>query len=461
MPESKGKMRFPFAFWVCGFTELFERLAYYLGRSLILVFVTATVASGGLGLSDVTAAKMQSNLTAFSYLAALFGGVIVDKWIGARYTTPIGIFIVAVGYYIGSLAHSASMIYVMIFCVCFGLALDKTGPIIGRSVTPDTLKSAYSVRYSLTNIGAFFGPFLVGILYTKVFAHGTVQGFRPCFKLAALVMLIGCIWFTLGMFLKGGEVGKKPFKAEKTEEELAREAAQRAANKEVKLTLNTNEKKRILAIILVSAFQIVFWLFWDLASLPVYYYWTKNMTWKIGNFTVPTTWFDALSALYCVILGPITALLWQKLEARPQGDMSIFKKLSIALALLGCSYIYFAVIDTVRGSSKPSCLWLAIFLVFLELGEMFFSPLGNAFIAEYAPSRLLAIMFAVWNLGIFAAGKLYANAYAFAFGGKFTFAHACIGVSILAFVCTIILLALDKPLRSLVEKKEDQAEAEA
>ena len=177
MPESKGKMRFPFAFWVCGFTELFERLAYYLGRSLILVFVTATVASGGLGLSDVTAAKMQSNLTAFSYLAALFGGVIVDKWIGARYTTPIGIFIVAVGYYIGSLAHSASMIYVMIFCVCFGLALDKTGPIIGRSVTPDTLKSAYSVRYSLTNIGAFFGPFLVGILYTKVFAHGTVQGF--------------------------------------------------------------------------------------------------------------------------------------------------------------------------------------------------------------------------------------------------------------------------------------------
>ena len=218
------------------------------------------------------------------------------------------------------------MIYVMIFCVCFGLALDKTGPIIGRSVTPDTLKSAYSVRYSLTNIGAFFGPFLVGILYTKVFAHGTVQGFRPCFKLAALVMLIGCIWFTLGMFLKGGEVGKKPFKAEKTEEELAREAAQRAANKEVKLTLNTNEKKRILAIILVSAFQIVFWLFWDLASLPVYYYWTKNMTWKIGNFTVPTTWFDALSALYCVILGPITALLWQRLEARPQGDMSIFKK---------------------------------------------------------------------------------------------------------------------------------------
>ncbi|WP_270303412.1 hypothetical protein [Baileyella intestinalis] len=73
--------------------------------------------------------------------------------------------------------------------------------------------------------------------------------------------------------------------------------------------------------------------------------------------------------------------------------------------------------------------------------------------------HILAIMFAVWNLGIFAAGKLYANAYAFAFGGRFTFAHACIGVSVLAFVCTIILLALDKPLRSLVEKKEDEVEA--
>ena len=86
--ETKKK-GFPVAFWVCSCSEIFERLAYYLGRSLILIFVTASVATGGLGLSDTVAANMQSNLTAFSYLLPLFGAVIVDKYIGARYTTPV------------------------------------------------------------------------------------------------------------------------------------------------------------------------------------------------------------------------------------------------------------------------------------------------------------------------------------------------------------------------------------
>ena len=48
------KKGFPAAFWVCACTEIFERLAYYLGRSLILIFVTASVATGGLGLCSQT-----------------------------------------------------------------------------------------------------------------------------------------------------------------------------------------------------------------------------------------------------------------------------------------------------------------------------------------------------------------------------------------------------------------------
>ena len=69
MPETK-KRRYPLAIWVCASTEIFERMSFYLGRSLILVFVTAAIANGGLGLSNVTAAKMQSNLTALQLLSA-------------------------------------------------------------------------------------------------------------------------------------------------------------------------------------------------------------------------------------------------------------------------------------------------------------------------------------------------------------------------------------------------------
>lgn len=47
-----AKKKYPKGFWICGCTEIFERLSYYLGRSLILIFVTASVAEGGLGLSN-------------------------------------------------------------------------------------------------------------------------------------------------------------------------------------------------------------------------------------------------------------------------------------------------------------------------------------------------------------------------------------------------------------------------
>lgn len=453
MTEIERKHKYPIAFWICGCTEIFERLSFYLGRSLILVFVSTAVASGGLGLADTTAAKMQADITAYSYLAGFIGAFITDRFVGARYTKPVGALIISFGYFAGSMAHDAKLVYVMIFCVAFGLGLFKIGPLIGRVVKPEQLNSAYSIRYSLVNIGAFFGPLFAGILYQYTFKTGDLLGFRPCLRLAGVSMLLGFIWFTAGMILKGEDHGKKPFKLLKTEEELKREAAEKAEAKHQKLT--TLEKKRISAIVLVSAFQIIFWLFWYLAYLPIYYHWAENMNWKVGSFTVPTTWFDSLNALFCVISGPLTALLWQRLERRPQGDMSIFKKLGIGLGFLGIGYIYFAAIDIVRGDSKPTVLLLIIFFVFLTLGEMFFSPLGSAFIGQYSPSRLLAVMSAVWGLGIFAAAKLYGNVYAFAFSGRFAFPKACITIAAVAFASTIILFAIDGKLMSLVKNKDE------
>lgn len=194
--STKNKMKFPKAFWACSCTEIFERLSYYLGRSLILIFVVEAVAHGGLGLSDKVAANMQSNLTAFSYLLPLFGGIIVDRFVGAKYTTPIGMLICAVGYYMGAIATSATGVYLMIFFVSAGLALFKNGPIIGRVITQkEQMDPAFSMRYTLVNVGAFIGTFLVGILYKDVFAKGEVLGFAPCFKMAALVMVLGALWY--------------------------------------------------------------------------------------------------------------------------------------------------------------------------------------------------------------------------------------------------------------------------
>lgn len=449
----KRKSKYSLGFWTCASTEIFERLAYYLGRSLILIFVTATVATGGLGLSDAVGAKMQSNLTAFAYLGPVIGGVIIDRFIGARYTTPFGAILAGIGYFCGSLAKGPGMIYVMIVCVSLGLGLFRTGPMVGRIVKDkDKMDSAFSIRYTLVNLGAFIGTFLVGILYKDVFAKDGILGFAPCFRLAALSMFAAAIWFMVcSRFM--GDVGKKPFKKEKTAEELEEEARQKELNKEQeKMPMTTMEKKRIGAILLVSAFSIIFWIFWYLAYLPVYYHWTENMNWVVAGYEVPATWFDAANSLFCVILGPLTAKLWTTLAARSQGDMSLFKKTGVGIGILGVSYIFYAGIEIMRGDGKASVLLLIVFAFLLTAGEMFFSPLGHSFISKYSPSRYLGIMMSVWGIATFIAAKIYGNVYEFAFGGNFEFAPACIAIAVVAFISTAILFALDKKLSALVEK---------
>ena len=382
----------------------------------------------------------------------MIGGVVADRWIGGRYTTPVGMLIVGIGYFCGSLATSPTMVYVMIFCVSAGLGLFKNGAMIGRIVTDkDQIDGAFSIRYSLVNTGAFIGTFAVGILYKDVFAHDGVLGFSPCFKLAALSMFLGAIWFTWGWRFMG-DVGKKPFKLEKTAEELEMEKQRKEEEKNMKhQPLTLVEKKRMGAIFLVSGFSIIFWIFWNLAYLPVYYYWTENMNWVVAGYEVPTTWFDAANSFFCVVFGPLTAMLWAKLSARPQGDMSLFRKTGIGIGILGIAYLFFAALDVARGGEKISVLWLIVFAAIFTLGEMFFSPLGHAFISKYSPSRYLSTMMAVWGIATFISALCYGPLYGATFEGGFKFTSVCIVIAIIAAVSAIVLFVLDKRLSKLVE----------
>ena len=449
--ETKKK-GYPKAFWACACTEIFERLSYYLGRSLILIFVTATVATGGLGLSDTVAANMQSNLTAFSYLLPLLGGVIVDKYIGAKYTTPIGMVIAGVGYFMGSVATSTTGVYLMIFFVSAGLALFKNGPIIGRVITDKSqMDSAFSVSYSLVNVGAFIGTCAVGILYKDVFAKDGVLGFIPCFRLAALIMVLGALWYVFVCWRFLGDTAALPFKKTMTAEEIEAEKARKASEKEAKQPMTTVEKKRIGAIVVASIFSIIFWIFWYLGYLPVYYYWAENANWAIGGYEVPATWFDAANSMFCVILGPVVASLWKKLAARPQGDMSIFRKTALGITTIGLGYLFYILMDIVRGDGKVSVIWLLGFAFLLTLGEMFFSPLGHAFISKYSPSRYLAVMMSVWGFATFIAAKSYGYVYGVLFGGNLEFRVGAGIVAGIAFVSAIIMVLLDKKLSALVD----------
>ena len=355
------------------------------------------------------------------------------------------------------MATTAVHIYIMIAAISTGLALFKNGALLGRIITdPKQMDSAFSIRYTLVNVGALIGTLSVGVLYKDVFEKNGVLGFIPCFRIAAISMFLGGLWYIFICWPKLGKLGTKPFKMEKTAEEIEEEKKRIQLSKEERQTqkITKTEAKRIAAIVLASAFSIIFWIFWYLASLPSYYYWGKHADWVVFGYEIPQTWFDAANSFYCIVLGPVMAYFWNKLSARPQGDMSLFKKTGIGILLLSVCYALYALLDIIRGDGKISILWvLLIVTFFLTLGEMFFSPLGHSFISKYSPSRYLGIMMSMWGLSIFAAAKSYGLAYGALFGDKTTlhFRTSCLIIIVVAIVAAIIMFALDKPLSKLVE----------
>lgn len=455
MSETAVKNKRPLGFYVCCISFMFERMAYYSAKYLIFVFVAATVVTGGLGLTKVEAALIQSNLVAFTYLAPVIGGILSDRYIGARYCVPVGLVLMAAGYLIGGSATSAGTMYIMVALVAIGTGLFKGNvSAINGSLFSDEnqLDSAFSVQYSFVNIGSFIGTTAVGILVASTFAHGSVQGFRPAFQICGIICIIDALWFLLcSRFL--GEAGKKPFKAGKHTE--------KKVEKEVK-PLTRGEKRKVFAIVLISLFSVVFWVFWYLTYLAVYDYGGQYVNMAVNGFTVPLSWFDSLNAFVCIAMGPVLAALWFRLSKRPQGDLSLFKKLGLGLGFLGASFLMLVFAEITRGvgapaTSQASIIWIILFGVLLSIGEMLFSPLGNSFVTKYAPNKIYSVLMGVWILATFIAGKSYGYLYAFA--SKFPIMQAYVVIPIILFVCGILLFIFDKKLVTLLQDKENNDEA--
>src|SRR5690242_16094712 len=79
------------------FTEMWERFSYYGMRALLILFMQAQVATGGLGMSDSTAGSVYGLYTAMAYLVTLPGGWIADRLIGQRKTVFWGGILIAAG----------------------------------------------------------------------------------------------------------------------------------------------------------------------------------------------------------------------------------------------------------------------------------------------------------------------------------------------------------------------------
>lgn len=449
--EQAVKKRKPFGFYVCSLGFTFERCAFYTVKYLLAIWIATKVASGGLGLSDGEAAAMSANFVAWTYITPIFGGYIADHWLSPRICVAAGMILMGIGYLFTWQANSMGMVWAMIILVSIGTGLFK-GNLSGINGLlfhdSDELNEAFSIQYSFVNIGSFVGTTFIAILATTGLG-GLKVSFNTVFLICAIFLLVDAAWFIFnGKAL--GDAGKKPFKADQRQF-VSAEKKNDAESK----PLTSGDKKKIVAIILVTLFSGVFWMVWYMAYMPAYYYFgygdgadfLGHANWFIGSFQIPTSWFDSINALTCIILGPVLAGVWAKMAKRPKGDMSMFKKTALGTMLVGVSYVVMVIADITRGEGQASVLWLLLVCLLMSVGEMVFSPLGNSFISKMAPAKVLGLLLGFWPIAVFLAQKVYPSVYSWL--KTLPFASGYGGLAAVVIILGVLLWAFSGKLDKL------------
>ena len=80
------------------FTEMWERFSYYGMRALLILFMTAPIAEGGLGMGTAVAGAIYGLYTSMVYMTTLPGGWIADRLLGLRRAILYGAVCISAGH---------------------------------------------------------------------------------------------------------------------------------------------------------------------------------------------------------------------------------------------------------------------------------------------------------------------------------------------------------------------------
>ena len=185
------------------FTEMWERFSFYGMRVLLVQFLTAEILfgnpTGGWGWSPEQAASLYGTYAMLLYLTPVLGGIIADKYIGARNAVIIGAIIMTLGQLCLFLS-TPIMFFIGLTCLVIGVGFFKPNvpSILSQMFKEhsDKKDSAYTIFYMGVNSGSFFGTMLCGYL-------AMTEGWSWGFGLAGIFMALGTLQFIFAKPLMG------------------------------------------------------------------------------------------------------------------------------------------------------------------------------------------------------------------------------------------------------------------
>lgn len=483
------------------FSEMWERFSYYGMRGFLILYMTAPVALGGMGLDAAVAGPIYGTYTSMVYLSNLPGGWIADRLIGQRRAVLIGGILIASGHF--SLAvPSLATFYLGLALIVLGTGLLKPNisVMVGQLYAERDVRrdAGFSLFYMGINTGAFVGPLITGYLAQDVGFRARLEGWgldpnsgwHWGFGAAGVGMLLGLIQYVLGGRALG-TAGLEPTKPA-SDAEAARIRNQAVyglgggliaivlfglaiATGTLPATIEqvTGAYSYILLGIVVAFFAWLFlggqWTPVERHRLYVIFVFfasyalflsvfeqagstlnlfadrsTNNVLPGYGLF--PASWWQSVNALLIIVFAPMFAWLWVKLGANGPASPTKF-----ALGLVGVGLGFVVLIPAAQMAAtglKVGLSWLFIVYLIHTLAELCLSPVGLSSMTKLAPARIMSLVMGVWFLGA-AVGNFLGGQVA-SFYESMPLATLLGAVAFLPIVAGIAMFLFRKPLTRLM-----------
>lgn len=424
-------------------TEMWERMSYYGMRALLVIFMILALEEGGLGMTMAVASAIYGLYTGAVYFFGLPGGWIADRLIGGQRAVFYGGIIIMIGHIVLAIPSQSTFFIGLIFVVLgTGLLKPNISAMVGELYenTDSRRDGAYTIYYMGINIGSVIGYIVCGYLQVNMGFHwafgaaavgmglGLIQykmtannitGISdkpvvalslPAQKIAYLVILAFLVLLTvLTIFIYNGVISFDPVIVAKYVAVFI---------SVVFLfyfsyiffggNLSVNEKKRMGALFLICLASICFWAGFEQAGSSLNVFGLEYTQRMVGQFEIPTAWFQSANSIFIIILSPFFAYMWMALGRRML-EPSYSVKCAVGLIIMASGFIVmFFAAQLAAGGLKVAPYWLVATYFLHTVGELWLSPVALSAVNKLSPKRfsgqLMGVFILTYSMGSIIAG---------------------------------------------------------
>jgi proton-dependent oligopeptide transporter, POT family len=467
------------------FTEMWERFTYYGMRAILVLFLVAAVSTGGFGINDRTATAIYGLYTASAYLAALPGGWIADRLIGAQRAVLAGGIGISLGNAMLAMSSSPRGFYIGLVIVVIGIGLLKpNASAMVADLYPERgarLDAGFTVFYMGINVGGFLGPLVTGWALVR-------YGARAGFAATSFFMALGVAQFyltrrhlgTAGAYIPSTARGRQWLYlwiaaglaalvlaavsfgwigvnavalAQGATYAIAAMAVLYFLYYFLAAGLTAEEKKRGVVLVVLFMGAALFFSGYEQAGSSLNLFAQRYTDRALGwfDFVIPAGWFQSLNSLFIFIFAPFFAWAWVAL-ARRNLNPSAPAKFAFGLMLMGSGFLVMAAAATIVASgSKVLPYWLITTYLLHTFGELCLSPVGLSYYTKLTPKRFVGQMMGMWFMGL-SLGNLVAGLIAGQFDATNVAAMPGQYMHIVYFSMGLgaFLLVISRPIKKLM-----------